>query len=207
MGLAWGDREIHIVGVLMPDIRALQNGHEGWWEMAFPWLWRVAWSAAARRLPNTSHADLEDVAILAIREAAEKVDLAGSFEELQALTAIIANRRALDLIRHRQAGRRKGKATESLEDHENLESLEPGPLERVNACELAKLLSRLTHQLPGVDRQLLLAYYFEGLKQSELAERFQIPIGTVGVKLSRALKSLRKELSRYPKLLKEMLEA
>jgi len=67
-------------------------------------------------------------------------------------------------------------------------------------------LTELAAKLQTIDRQLLLACYFDGQKQAELAKRFGIPIGTVGVKLSRALKALRNELNKHPDLLKEMLD-
>ncbi len=97
--------------------------------------------------------------------------------------------------------------TETTEGREELASAEPGPLERVDANELARLLTALAAKLPDRQRQLLQAYYVEGLKQSELATAFGMPMGTVGVTLSRALESMREELRKNPQLMKELQEA
>ena len=190
----------------MPDIQSLQAGDSRAWELAFHWLWRVAWSAANRRLGNPSPLDVEDVAITAIREAAERVGKVASFDELQALTAVISERRALDCIRRKQAGRREAGLTEPLEGRGDLASSGPTPLEALDACDLAKLLVEMSRKLPEHQRRLLRAYYFEGQKQAELAERFGMKLGTVGVTLSRALESLREELQKYPQLMKELRE-
>ena len=206
--LACGEGRHQSAGVLKPDIRSLQAGDSPMWEVAFHWLWPVACVAAHRRLGNLYAHDVEDVAISAIGEAAEAVQAGkvASFEQLKALAGVIANRRALDHIRHMQAERRATGSTETLEGRENLASSAPTPLEELDACDLARLLVELARKLPGNQRRLLLACYFEGLKQTELAERFEIPIGTVGVTLSRALESLREELRNHPQWMKEFRE-
>jgi RNA polymerase sigma factor (sigma-70 family) len=80
-------------------------------------------------------------------------------------------------------------------------------LQQADVHELAKLLMGLAAKLPERQRQLLKAYYLDGLKQAELAVTFDMPMGTVGVTLSRALESLREELRKQPRLMKELLEA
>jgi RNA polymerase sigma factor (sigma-70 family) len=196
-------------GMLKPDIRNLRTGDRFMWDCAFHWLWPVAWSAAQRRLATFAPAEVEDVAVVAIREAAEQVQAGkvDSFDELKALTGVIASRRALDHIRRMQAERRASGATETIEGREDLASSAPGPLEQVDARDLAKLLTGLAAKLPERQRELLKAYYLDGHKQAELAETFGLPMGTVGVTLSRALESLREELRKQPQLMKELLEA
>jgi RNA polymerase sigma factor (sigma-70 family) len=189
----------------------LQAGDSPAWDVAFHSLWPVAYQIVRFRLQNSFPADMEDVAIVAIGEAAKEVRdcNVATFEELVTLTRIIADRRARDLIRRRNAERRRAGATESLEGHAELPSTEPGPLDQVAACDLAVLLSKVAELLSPDERQLLLAYYHEGLKQTELAQRFGLPLGTVGVKLSRALERLRNALSKNPTLLyylKEILK-
>ena len=55
--------------------------------------------------------------------------------------------------------------------------------------------------------QLLKDHYLDGRTQEDLANRHGIPLGTVGVTLSRALKTLRKEIEKHPGLMKELKEA
>jgi RNA polymerase sigma factor (sigma-70 family) len=199
----------HNPTVPKPDIRNLQAGEPGVWLFAFQWLWPVACTAANRRLATFAPGEVEDVAVGAIREAAGQVQAGKveSFDDLKALTGVIAARRALDLVRRMQAARRSSGMTETTEGREELASAEPGPLERVDANELARLLTALAAKLPDRQRQLLQAYYVEGLKQSELATVFGMPMGTVGVTLSRALESMREELRKNPQLMKELQEA
>ncbi|HOX60011.1 MAG TPA: sigma-70 family RNA polymerase sigma factor [Candidatus Paceibacterota bacterium] len=194
--------------MLKPDIAPLQAGDASMWEFAFFWLWPVAWSAANRRLGRVAPADVEDVAIAAVREAAEmvRVGRVSSFERLKALVGVIATRRALDHLRRMQAERRRVSSTESIEGQEELASAAPGPVEQVEALDLAELLVGLAARLPDRQREVLLGFYFEGLKQEELAKKLGMPIGTVGVTLSRAREALRGELEKHPALLKELLE-
>ena len=200
---------ITIRAMLKPDMRSLQAGDARMWDIAFHWLWPVACMAANRRLASFGWAEVEDVAVGAIREAAEQVQTgqAESFEDLKALTCVIANRRALDLVRRRQAERRSASMTESMEGQEGLAATDPSPLERVDANELARLLTALASKLPDRQQKLLRGYYLEGAKQAELAKAFGMPLGTVGVTLSRALESLREEMRKQPRLMKELLEA
>ena len=195
--------------MLKPDIRTLEANDPQMWDIAFLWLWPVAWSAAHRRLATFAAAEVDDVAIGAIGEAAVKVlaGKVGSFDELKALTGVIAHRRALDHVRRMQAERRAVGVTETIEGRKEQIPDTRAPLEEVNEHDLAKLLMDLAAKLPEGQQQLLRACYLDGLKQAELAAKFNMPIGTVGVTLSRALKSLREELQKYPQLMKELREA
>ncbi len=195
--------------MLKPDIRSLRTGDRFMWDCAFHWLWPVACSAAQRRLATFAPAEIEDVAVGAISEAAEEVQAGkvGNFDELKALTGVIASRRAMDHVRRMRAERRAIGATETIEGRDDLATSTPGPLEQADAHDVAKLLMDLAAKLPEHQRKLLKAYYLDGLKQAELAKTLGIPIGTVGVTLSRALELLREELRNHPQLMKELLEA
>ncbi len=196
--------------MLKPDIRSLQAGDCFGWDCAYHWLWPVAYSAAFRRLERIAPHDVEDVAINAIRKAAEEVEAGKveSFEDLKGLVVVIATRGALDLIRRKQAECRSTEVTESIEGHKELLPADaPGPLELANANDVSQLLSSLMVKLSREERELLRAYYFRGWKQEEIADDFGKPLGTVGVQLSRALKKLREEIGKNPELMKELQEA
>lgn len=196
--------------MLKPDIQSLKEGDSRMWDIAFHWLWPVAWSAASRRLETFAPTQIEDIAVVAIREAAELVEdgKVESFEDLKALVSVIANRRAKDLIRRLQAEKRSVGSTETIEGLEEvLASREPGPVERANANDVANVLTALMAQLSREDYELLRAYYFRDRKQREIADTYGMQMGTVGVKLSRALRKLRAEIAKNPELVKELQEA
>ena len=134
---------------------------------------------------------------------AGKVD---TVEELKALTAVIANRRALDHIRRTQSGIPTAHATEPVEELGDRPSTTLGPLETVEAQELSQLLVDLGASIPEHQWKLLRAYYGGGKTQAELAKDFGMPLGTVGVTLSRALQALRGALQKSPQLKKELSE-
>ena len=192
----------------MPDMTGLREGNSLEWERAYFFLWPVAYSSARRTLPTLQHESIEDVAISAIQEAAQEVKdgRVTNFDQLKALTAVIARRRAVDHLRRLKAERRGSGVTEIIECRDDLISTAPNPLERVDAHDVADLLIELLRRLDETERKLLKSYYLDGLKQAELAERFGWPMGTVGVKLSRALESMRSELQKYPQLMKEFRE-
>lgn len=61
---------------------------------------------------------------------------------------------------------------------------------RENAEAVAKALALLDPR----DRELIALRYLEDLKLQELADRLELPLGTVKVRIHRALKRLRREL-------------
>jgi RNA polymerase sigma factor (sigma-70 family) len=132
----------------------------------------------------------------------------GSFKELVAFTLVVAQCRAIDHIRRRQAERRAASATESIEGWPELVSPWPTPLELADAQDVARLLLELAAScLRERPARLLKGFYFEGLTQEELATRHNIPLGTVGGTLRRALKRLRAAIEAIPGLRNELREA
>jgi RNA polymerase sigma-70 factor (ECF subfamily) len=85
----------------------------------------------------------------------------------------------------------------------NLRTLEvppPSPAEspeaRAALSEEQRALSRALEALSAEERKLLEHAYFLGLTQSELAERFGLPLGTVKTRIRTALMTLRRELQQ-----------
>ena len=62
--------------------------------------------------------------------------------------------------------------------------------------EQQRAVARALDTLPADARQLLEHAYFLGLTQSELAERFELPLGTVKTRMRTALRALRRELQQ-----------
>lgn len=72
------------------------------------------------------------------------------------------------------------------------------PFTELIKAEDQKRLRSLIDRLPEKQRQLVLGYYFQSHRYSELSERLQIPIGSIGVTLRRAEEKLRNWLSEKP---------
>jgi RNA polymerase sigma-70 factor, ECF subfamily len=68
------------------------------------------------------------------------------------------------------------------------------PEARAELSEQQRALERALDALSAEERQLLEHAYFLGLTQSELAERFGLPLGTVKTRMRTAMMTLRREL-------------
>ena len=102
----------------------------------------------------------------------------------------VARNRAIDYLR--SAGGRERNALEFEEtDHPALYTdMEPGLL----LSDSARRVKAAMERLPANHRQVIELAYFEGLSQTEMAERMGQPLGTVKTWVRMALKSLRDDL-------------
>jgi RNA polymerase sigma-70 factor (ECF subfamily) len=138
-----------------------------------------------RILRNASEAEevLQDV-FLQMWKRAETFD--GTRGTPVAWLVRIARNRAIDRLRANTVNMR------------TLEAPPPPPSEspeaRAALSEEHRALGRALDVLSAEERQLLEHAYFLGLTQSELAERFGLPLGTVKTRIRTALMTLRREL-------------
>jgi RNA polymerase sigma-70 factor (ECF subfamily) len=102
----------------------------------------------------------------------------------------VARNRAIDYLR--SAGGRERNAVEFEEtDHPSLFiDMEQGIL----ASAKARMVQAAVEKLSVHQRQVIELAYFEGLSQTEMAERMGQPLGTVKTWVRSALKNLREEL-------------
>jgi RNA polymerase sigma-70 factor (ECF subfamily) len=100
----------------------------------------------------------------------------------------IARNRAIDRLRSTNLRAR------------TLEAPPPQPAEspevRAAMTEQQRAMARALDLLSAEERQLLEHAYYLGLTQSELAERFGLPLGTVKTRMRAALMTLRRELQQ-----------
>ncbi len=99
--------------------------------------------------------------------------------------------RAIDRVRARSANQKKLQRIQSSADYVSHSN---PPLEFVTVEERSNQVREALNQLSITDRQLLEAAYYQGLSQSEIAERDGIPLGTVKSRARQALKKLRAAL-------------
>ena len=62
--------------------------------------------------------------------------------------------------------------------------------------EMRVVLEKHLEELPASYREIVDLYYFENFKYQEIADVLRIPIGTVGIRLSRARQILKKGMSK-----------
>lgn len=71
----------------------------------------------------------------------------------------------------------------------------PGdPLSDLSSSERAQRVTKTLTQLPTEQREVLELAYFEGLSQTEIAERLSVPLGTVKTRARLALRKMRDRL-------------
>ncbi len=67
-------------------------------------------------------------------------------------------------------------------------------MEKVSLGEVSQLISKALEQIPENQQQVLKMAYYEGLSQSEITEKLNIPLGTVKTRTRQGLLKLRKLL-------------
>jgi RNA polymerase sigma-70 factor (ECF subfamily) len=101
----------------------------------------------------------------------------------------IARNRSIDRLR---ANSVRLRAVEAAPQPEPIES----PESRASVSEQQRAVARALESLPSDQRVLIEQAYFQGLTQSELAERFKLPLGTVKTRIRTGMLALREQLSQ-----------
>lgn len=113
---------------------------------------------------------------------------------LRTFLAILTRSRAKDRLRSRQSARgalNRWQATGQPESMPNL------PMERAFQDEQSQEVSTALAQLPDNQQQVLKMAYYDGLSQTEIAKRLDIPLGTVKARARRGLLRLRQTLTNF----------
>ena len=107
----------------------------------------------------------------------------------------IARSRSLDRLRALRRSREEAGldgVVESQAEPGWATPLDPGTVTELN--EQGRLIRDALAELPDEQREALQMGYFEGLSQSEIAERTGIPLGTIKTRMRLALRKLREKL-------------
>jgi RNA polymerase sigma-70 factor (ECF subfamily) len=143
-------------------------------------------------------ADAEEVVVDTFaqvwRDAARFAAQRGS---VGAWLATIARSRALDLLRARGRRTRLDDSAESqsLVEPAAMGSATPSPMAALLADERSRRVQAAMATLPPAQRKALELGYFEGLSQTEIAERLDEPLGTVKTRMRLGLRRLRELLA------------
>jgi RNA polymerase sigma-70 factor (ECF subfamily) len=100
----------------------------------------------------------------------------------------IARNRAIDRLR---ANTVRLRAVEAAPEP----AAEASPESRATISEQQRAVTRALDALPPEQRLLIEQAYFLGLTQSELAEKFKLPLGTVKTRIRTGMQTLRQQLS------------
>lgn len=198
----WTDQELLV---------ALRQGDDDAWEEAFRRLYPSAFAAACHPLAALTPSEAEDIAIEALTLLLPKVNQVGGFDELRPLVITIASRKAISEKRRQLADKRGGGDVTSLDAMRDDETLRFEPAEQLaghlggtDLRELSQLLEAALSALEPRNADLLRDFLARHLSYKELAQKYRMPIGSVGVCLARSLDKVRAHLKTSPKLWKEL---
>lgn len=113
---------------------------------------------------------------------------------LRTFLAVLTRSRAIDRLRSRNTGTR---LLGRLEPDRSPEIASNTPFEHVFQNEQSQEVRSALAQLSDSQQQILKMSYYDGLSQSEIARRLQIPLGTVKSTARRGLLQLRQTLTDY----------
>lgn len=125
-------------------------------------------------------------------------------EKLRAWLFATARRKALKMVSKRQF------QCEISVEQDVLEAAAPtvggGQGRAVLGRQVCHALQAALEELPADERELVTLRFFGGLQIKELAEALSMPMGTVGVKLGRALEKIRKSMTAQGLGLEDFLD-
>jgi RNA polymerase sigma-70 factor, ECF subfamily len=157
-------------------------------------LYAVAYRIVGQR------ADAEEVVLEAFAQAWRE---APRFEAGRGSVAgwltMIARSRALDLVRARSRRDRitASAAAERPNTSPAMSEFRPDPAKALDHDERRRQVAQALQTLSPSQRQAIELAYFEGLSQSEIAERLQEPLGTVKTRVRLGMQKLRECLRPF----------
>ena len=192
-------------------LSALKRGDTAAWDEAFRRLYPPAFAAARHPLAALTPTEAEDVAIEALTLLLPKVKQVAEFDELRLLVVTIASRKAISEKRRQLADKRGGGDLTSLDAMQDDENLHFEPAEQLashlnpaDLRELSRLLDTALSSLEPRQAELVRDFLIHHVPYKELAQKYKMPIGSVGVSLARSLDKIRGHLQSRPKLWKEL---
>ena len=180
----------------------LRKGDQATWRSTFDALYSIALSGANHYKHILSSGEIEEVASEAVIAAIRHVKKAQTFDEVKILTFRIAKNQAISAVRKHLAQKRNSGNTESIESLINCDFLEQSPKE---LWELKELVGAFLDDLDDKFRNLIEDFALNGLSYKELSQKYNLPMGTVGVQISRTIGKLRKTIEKNPRVAREIL--
>ena len=183
------DRDL-VAGAAGGDERAMAGLYDRYGQV----LYAVAYRIVGER------ADAEEVVLEAFAQAWRD---APRFEAARGSVAgwltMIARSRALDLVRARSRRDRITTAAASARPDAPLAmgEVRPDPSAGMDHSERRREVRQALEALSAPQRQAIELAYYEGLSQSEIAERLQEPLGTIKTRIRLGMQKLRDALRPF----------
>ena len=190
---------------------ALKRGDDAAWQEAFQRLYPPAFAAARHPLASLTPTEAEDIAIEALTLLLPKIKQVAEFDELRLLVITIASRKAISEKRRQLADKRGGGDLTSLDALQDDEAIRFEPAEQLasrftttDLRDLGRLLDEALTALEPRQADLVRDFLVHHVPYKDLAQKYKMPIGSVGVSLARSLEKIRTRLQATPKLSKEL---
>lgn len=149
----------------------------------------LVWSLARRYYRDRHEAeDAVQEVFIELWKAADRFDPNVAAEKT--FVAMIARRRLIDALR--RAGRNR--PTVELNEADGTHATS-GPAARVDAADEAALARNAMAELPDEQREAIKLTIDAGLTHAEIAERLDLPLGTVKTRIRRGLIAVREKLA------------
>ncbi len=174
-------------------IRRCRQGSRGAWQQLLNRYERLVYSIPLRY--GLSRDDAADIAQITFTILIQSLDNLSEDSRLGSWLATVARRHTWRLLERN----RREIASERLEGADLVESavlLGKSDADSIEHWELTEWLDAALSKISAACRELLLALYFqpEGSSYAEVAERLGMPVGSIGPRRARCLKSLRQVL-------------
>jgi RNA polymerase sigma-70 factor (ECF subfamily) len=155
--------------------------------------------AAVMRLPR-DHADVDDGVSETMRRAIEGRSRLRDGEPLRPWVIGIARHVALDALRKRSRERPASVPTErdssgDVSVFDRIPDSSPTPLEQVERADQVALVRRTMRDLPEGMREALTLFHVEGLGYEAIAQKMDVPLGTVATWIARGRKTLTERMN------------
>jgi RNA polymerase sigma-70 factor (ECF subfamily) len=145
-------------------------------------------------------ADAEEVVVDAFAQAwREAPRFEASRGSVAGWLTMIVRSRALDLVRARSRRERITTAAAAARPDAPLAmgQGEPGPASGVDDAERRREVRHALESLSAPQREAIELAYYQGLSQSEIAERLQEPLGTIKTRIRLGMQKLREVLRPF----------
>lgn len=152
---------------------------------------RAVISSMLREPPTT--ADVDDATNETLRRALEHPERTQDAQNARAYVLGIARHVALDVIRSRKKARTHESVNEepgSQRTGVELVDGSPDPYQQMEGARRAEMVRKAFDTLPEGQRKALMMFHLEGLEYQEIAERLDVPLGTIATWVSRGRKAM-----------------